>query len=326
MIQQNLNQVNPSWSRCLKMAEALVIDVSDLRKSFDGRVVVNDISLHVKKGEVFGFLGPNGSGKTTTIRMLCGLLTPDSGQGTCLGYNILTQSEHIKQRVGYMTQKFSFYTDLSVEENLNFIAHVYGMRDKKQSIAEAMQDMGLTERRSQLAGELSGGWKQRLALAACLLHKPDLLLLDEPTAGIDPIARRDFWDKIHSLSEKGITTLMSTHYMDEAERCTRLAYLAYGELMLTGTVDEIITATKLHTWEIRGDITTRLLQEVKKISDVTQAALFGRQIHVCGFNVELIELGLQKLKQQHPITWQVITPTLEDAFISLVKKTQGELG
>lgn len=308
------------------MHDEYVIDVTKLRKLFDGRVVVNGIDLHVKKGEVFGFLGPNGSGKTTTIRMLCGLLTPDSGQGVCLGYNILSESSEIKQHVGYMTQKFSFYTDLSVEENLMFVAHVYGLKKCKMRVMDTMQSMGLVERRSQLAGDLSGGWKQRLALAACLLHKPDLLLLDEPTAGIDPIARRDFWDKIHSLSERGITTLMSTHYMDEAERCTRLAYLAYGELMVTGTVDEVIAATDLHTWEISGDVTTHVLQEVKKINAVTQAALFGRQIHVCGVDTEQIERGLNGLIQQYGIHWKPIAPTLEDAFINLVKKSQGELG
>jgi ABC-2 type transport system ATP-binding protein len=307
------------------MSKTLIIDVTNLRKSFDGHVVVNDIDMHVKKGEVFGFLGPNGSGKTTTIRMLCGLLTPDSGQGTCLGYNILTESEKIKQHVGYMTQKFSFYTDLSVEENLNFIASVYGVNNKKKRVAEIMQDMDLSDRCLQLAGDLSGGWKQRLALAACLLHEPDLLLLDEPTAGIDPIARRDFWDKIHALSEKGITTLMSTHYMDEAERCTRLAYLAYGDLLMTGTVDEVIASTKLHTWEISGDVTTHLLQEVKKLPAVTQAALFGRTIHVCGYRVSQIECGLKALSKEYAIQWTLITPTLEDAFISLVKKSQGEL-
>lgn len=306
------------------MSEQLVIDVSDLRKSFNDKVVVNDISLRVKKGEVFGFLGPNGSGKTTTIRMLCGLLTPDAGTGTCLGYNILTESAKIKQRVGYMTQKFSFYTDLSVEENLNFVACVYDVDQKSTRVARVMQDMELTTRRSQLAGNLSGGWKQRLALAGCLLHEPDLLLLDEPTAGIDPIARRDFWDKIHALSEQGVTTLMSTHYMDEAERCTRLAYLAYGDMMVTGTVDEVIASTKLHTWNISGDVTTHLLQQVKKIKEATQVALFGRQIHVCGFNIQAIEQGLQTLTTQYAIQYQAITPTLEDAFISLVKKSQGE--
>lgn len=309
----------------LIMSDRLVIDVTDLRKLFNGKVVVNDIALRVKKGEVFGFLGPNGSGKTTTIRMLCGLLTPDAGTGTCLGYNILTESTKIKQRVGYMTQKFSFYTDLSVEENLNFVACVYDVNNRKTRVKQVMQDMELTTRRSQLAGNLSGGWKQRLALAACLLHEPDLLLLDEPTAGIDPIARRDFWDKIHALSEQGVTTLMSTHYMDEAERCTRLAYLAYGDLMVTGTVDEVIASTKLHTWNISGDVTTHLLQQVKKITEATQVALFGREIHVCGFNIAAIEQGLRALAQQYTIQWQAITPTLEDAFISLVKKSQGEM-
>ncbi len=304
------------------MIEPLVIDVSGLRKSFDGRLVVNDIDLSVKKGEVFGFLGPNGSGKTTTIRMLCGLLTPDKGQGQCLGFNILTQSEKIKQRVGYMTQKFSFYTDLSVEENLRFIAKVYGVKNSKIQMTQVMQDMDLLDRRSQLAGDLSGGWKQRLALAACLLHKPDLLLLDEPTAGIDPIARRDFWDKIHALSEQGVTTLMSTHYMDEAERCTRLAYLAYGDLLITGTVDDVIASTQLHTWAIRGDVTTRLLQAVKKIPEITQAALFGREIHVCGFNIQDIETDLNHLTTQHNISWIAISPTLEDAFISLVNQSE----
>lgn len=307
------------------MSDKKIIDVTGLRKSFEGRIVVNDIDLHVNKGEVFGFLGPNGSGKTTTIRMLCGLLTPDAGQGTCLGYNILTESAKIKERVGYMTQKFSFYTDLSVEENLNFVAAVYGLDRRKKRIQQIMEEMGLFERRTQLAGELSGGWKQRMALAACLLHEPDLLLLDEPTSGIDPIARREFWDKIHALSEQGITTLMSTHYMDEAERCTRLAYIAFSELIITGTVSDVIASTKLKTWEIKGDITTQLLQQVKKIDAVTQAALFGRQIHICGFQRQKIEDGLNRLAAHYNIRWQEIEPTLEDAFISLVEKTEGEV-
>lgn len=305
---------------------SVVIDVLGLCKSFDDRLVVNHVDLHVKKGEVFGFLGPNGSGKTTTIRMLCGLLTPDAGQGTCLGFDILTQSEKIKQRVGYMTQKFSFYTDLSVEENLRFIANVYDLDKVKYRVERIMDEMGLTLRRTQLTGHLSGGWKQRVALAACLLHEPELLLLDEPTAGIDPIARRDFWDKIHALSEQGITTLMSTHYMDEAERCTRLAYLAYGDLMITGTVDEVIASTHLKTWNVRGEVTTHLLQVIKKIDGVTQAALFGRQIHVCGFNALPIEKALNALKKDYRIEYLPIESTLEDAFISLVTTTsKGEL-
>lgn len=308
------------------MEPKAVIDVSGLCKSFSDRVVVNNMTLQVKKGEVFGFLGPNGSGKTTTIRMLCGLLTPDAGEGHCLGYDILTESAKIKQHVGYMTQKFSFYTDLSVQENLNFVAMIYGIKHPKLAVAEVMSSMNLTDRRHQLTETLSGGWKQRVALAACLLHKPDLLLLDEPTAGIDPIARREFWDRIHLLSEQGITTLMSTHYMDEAERCTRLAYLAYGELIITGTVNDVIAATQLKTWAIHGEVTTALLQEVKKIEGTTQTALFGREIHVCGFDASAIEQGLTRLSQVYPIHWRVIEPTLEDAFIALVEKSAGVMG
>jgi ABC-2 type transport system ATP-binding protein len=307
------------------MSEELVIDVTGLTKTFNQRVVVNQLNLQVKKGEVFGFLGPNGSGKTSTIRMLCGLLTPDAGQGTCLGYNILTESASIKQHVGYMTQKYSFYTELSVEENLKFIAQVYGILDAKASIEDVMHNMGLTARRAQLTGQLSGGWKQRVALAACLLHKPALLLLDEPTGGIDPIARREFWDTIHTLSEQGVTTLMATHYMDEAERCTRLIYLAHSNVIVNGTVDEVIASTHLNTWEISGDVTTLLLQCVKQIKGVSQVALFGRRIHLCGQDKLKIENQLNYLAQKNAIKWRAIAPTLEDAFIALVEKTHGEL-
>ncbi|STX50363.1 ABC transporter ATP-binding protein [Legionella busanensis] len=307
------------------MTKDIIIDVYDLHKSFDNRVVVNGVDLHVKKGEVFGFLGPNGSGKTTTIRMLCGLLTPDAGRGTCLGYDIIRESKEIKQHVGYMTQKFSFYTDLSIEENLYFVARVYGMNNRKQRVEQTIEELGLSSRRKQLTGSLSGGWKQRVALAACLLHTPELLLLDEPTAGVDPIARREFWDKIHLLSEQGVTTLVSTHYMDEAERCTRLAYLAYGELLITGTVNEVIAATKLLTWEITGQVTTTLLQKAKTLPGVVQAALFGSQIHISGYDKEIIEQSLRELAQTQNIHWQQITSTLEDAFISLVTKSQGDL-
>lgn len=299
----------------------IIIDVKGLRKSFDNKVVVNNIDLMVKKGEVFGFLGPNGSGKTTTIRMICGLLKADGGQGTCLGFDILTQSDQIKERVGYMTQKFSLYTELSIEENLNFIARVYGVKNREIKVAKSLENLGLTDRKKQLTGELSGGWKQRVALATCLIHDPELLLLDEPTAGVDPIARREFWDQIHFLSEQGVTTLVSTHYMDEAERCTRIAYLAYGEILTTGTVSEVIAETHLKTWEIYGEVTTSLLQKVKVIEGVELAALFGNLIHVCGYDSNLVEKGLHDLSLELHFKWKPIKSTLEDAFISLVNKS-----
>lgn len=300
------------------MSNEAVIDVTDLCKQFSGKRVVDGVSMHVKKGEVFGFLGANGSGKTTTIRMLCGILTPDSGSGTCLGYDLFTEAKKIKQQIGYMTQKFSYYSDLSVEENLDFIARVYNVDRRRERVKQTLDDFGLTNRRKQLAGSLSGGWKQRVALAASLLHEPKLLLLDEPTAGVDPVARREFWDKIHLLSEQGITSLVSTHYMDEAERCTRLAYLAYGKLLITGTVDEVIASTSLLTWKLTGEITTSLLQKAKRVEGIIQAVLFGNQIHVCGYDEHTIEAGLRKLAQAHSVVWEQIPSTLEDAFISLV--------
>ena len=298
----------------------MIIDVKNLTKTFDDLIAVDHIDLQVKKGEIFGFLGPNGSGKTTTLRMICGLLTPDSGDGTCLGFDILTESRAIKKHVGYMTQKFSLYSDLSVQENLNFIANLYGIGHKRQTIQQTLKDFDLEERAHQLAGHLSGGWKQRLTLAACMLHQPDLLLLDEPTAGIDPIARRDFWDRIHALSEQGVTTLMTTHYMDEAERCTRLAYIANSKLIITGSVDDVIRSTGLKTWEIRGNITPKLLLHVKKITGVTQAALFGRYIHVSGQDEQKILEALEQLKQKFRYRYQAIEPSLEDAFLRLVKQ------
>lgn len=303
-----------------------VIDVSNLTKTFNNHVVVDGISLRVKKGEVFGFLGPNGSGKTTTLRMLCGLLTPNAGEGTCLGFNILSESEKIMARVGYMTQRFSFYEDLSVLENLNFVARVYQVNDRKIRVKHMLEYFELTDFKNQLAGNLSGGWKQRMALAACILHKPDLLLLDEPTAGIDPVARRDFWDKIHALSNEGITTLMTTHNMDEAERCIRLAYISDSRLIVTGTVDEVIQSTGLKTWEIRGDITTLLLQRIKEIDGVMQAALFGRKIHVCGYKADAIENGIKTLSHDYSIQWTEIETTLEDAFLRLIKKDKDKHG
>src|SRR6202158_775283 len=228
----------------------VVIDVRGLNKHFGANHAVKDLTLTVRCGEIFGFLGPNGSGKTTSMRMLCGLLTPDSGEGTCLGYDILRETKEIKRHVGYMTQRFSFWEDLTIRENLNFIARMYGMTERRRHVDETLVRLGLTERGNQLAGTLSGGWKQRLALAACLLHAPDLLLLDEPTAGVDPKARREFWDEIHALAAGGLTVLVSTHYMDEAERCHEIAYIAYGVLLAHGTVAEVVAASHLVTYTV----------------------------------------------------------------------------
>ncbi len=308
------------------MQHNLIIDVKGLSKRFGKLLAVDQVEIQVKRGEIFAFLGPNGSGKTTTIRMLCGLLTPDEGQGTCLGFDILRDSSKIKLHVGYMTQKFSFYEDLSVEENLYFIAQIYNIKNRHARVRELLFEMGLTARKHQLTGQLSGGWKQRVALAACLLHDPDLLLLDEPTSGVDPVARRMFWDTIHALSERGITTFVSTHYMEEALYCTRLAYLANGKLVVTGTVKDVINASGVHAWQIEGAVTVALLHQVKALADVEQATLLEHQIRVCGVMVERIDQVLRALITQHPgLSCTAVVPTLEDAFITLVKQTRGEL-
>jgi len=294
------------------------IDVKNLNKSFHDKPAVIDLSLQVKRGEIFGFLGPNGSGKTTTIRMLCGLLIPDSGSGQCLGYNILTQSNLIKLQVGYMTQRFSLYEDLTVFENLDFTARMYQINARDKQIAKILADLGLGPVRDQLAGTLSGGWKQRLALAAALLHNPKLLLLDEPTAGVDPKARRDFWDHIHRLSEQGITTLVSTHYMDEVERCHRIAYIAHGHLLVHGTLAEVIAQTKLTTWVIHGPNLNKLAQELQILPGIEQASIFGNSLHVSGKDSVSMAQSIVPYQKNSLYTWQQVEPNMEDVFISLV--------
>jgi ABC-2 type transport system ATP-binding protein len=295
----------------------LVIDVEGLNKSFNGIRAVVDVSLKVGKGEIFGFLGPNGSGKTTSIRMLCGLLTPDSAHGTCLGYDILKDSYEIKRRVGYMTQRFSLYGDLTIYENLDFMARLYGVKDRKQAVERSIEELGLVDRQNQLARILSGGWKQRLALSAALIHDPQLLLLDEPTAGVDPKARREFWKHVQKLSARGVTTLVSTHYMDEAERCNKLAYIFKGSILSQGTGEEIIANSGLFTWQVSGvGNLNELADELRKIEDIEQVAAFGNKLHVSGKNAEKLRLGIVPW-QDKGWDWMQVSPDLEDVFINL---------
>ncbi len=305
------------------MTKEIAIDVHGLTKKFGDRTVVHDLSLQVPKGEIYGFLGPNGSGKTTTLRLLCGLLTPDAGEGTCLGYNILTQQDEIRRHVGYMTQRFSLYTDLSIRENLEFVARVYGVPKPRQAAKEAISRLGLTGRADQLAGELSGGWKQRLALGACILPNPQLLLLDEPTAGVDPKARREFWDEIHTLAAEGITVLVSTHYMDEAERCHELAYIAFGDLLARGTAHDLIAQSGLSTWIVTGPDLHDLALHLEHREGVDMVAPFGNELHVSGCDHEKLDAAIAEAKKEDGAHgWRRGEPSLEDVFIQLMDQSR----
>jgi ABC-2 type transport system ATP-binding protein len=298
------------------------IDVAGLNKHFGDKHVVKDVSLQVKRGEIFGFLGPNGSGKTTCIRMLCGLLTPDSGSGTCIGYDILKQSAEIKRHAGYMTQKFSYWDDLSIRENLDFVARVYEMPNRVQAVDQALKTLGLVDRADQLAGALSGGWKQRLALAACLLHDPQLLLLDEPTAGVDPTARRDFWEELHRLAARGISVLVSTHYMDEAERCHKLAYIAYGELLVQGTAREVIDAQHLSTWALFSENLVELADRLRDAPGVAQIVAFGSSLHVSGTDADALQKTLNEIVSANPsLRLEKLDTGLEEVFIYLMNRS-----
>lgn len=299
-----------------------VIDVRGLTKRYAGRAVVDDFAIKVERGQIYGFLGPNGSGKTTTIRMLCGLLTPDAGEGQCLGYDIRKDALMIKREVGYMTQKFSLYEDLSIRENLDFIARVYGVADRKSAVEKTLVRLGLAARKEQLAGALSGGWKQRLALAACLMHTPKLLLLDEPTAGVDPKARREFWDQIHDLAAEGLTVLVSTHYMDEAERCHELAYIAYGKLLAKGTAAEVIAQSHLSTWSVTGESLHALARELRTQPGIDMVVPFGSTLHVSGSTREALESALAPYRTRAGLTWLEIEPGLEDVFIGLMNSAK----
>jgi ABC-2 type transport system ATP-binding protein len=313
----------------------LAIDVSGLTKRYDGRAVVDHIALQVGKGRICGFLGPNGSGKTTTIRMLCGLLTPDGGSGTCLGLDIIRDAPAIKRQVGYMTQKFGLYDDLSIRENLDFVARLFELPRRKDAVDGALERLGLGARQKQLAGSLSGGWKQRLALAACLIHGPRLLLLDEPTAGVDPKARREFWDQIHALAAQDVTVLVSTHYMDEAERCHDLVYIAYGHILARGTEREIIAGSDLKVWSIASSSTLNgpvapanaaqsatnlgaLVAPLRGVPGVLSVAAFGNAVHVAGTDAALVERALAPLRGNPALAIAPASVNLEDVFINLI--------
>jgi ABC-2 type transport system ATP-binding protein len=300
-------------------ASELAIDVHGMTKRFGDRTVVDGIGLEVRRGEIYGFLGPNGSGKTTFIRMLCGLLRPDAGSGTCLGYDVIRESESIKAEVGYMTQRFSFYEDLSIAENLDFVARMFAVEHRRDAVGRSLERLGLAQRQHQLAGQLSGGWKQRLALAACLIHQPKLLLLDEPTAGVDPKARREFWEQIHELAAEGLTFMITTHYMDEAERCHRLAYIAYGRLLTHGTVSEVIAQARLTTWSVSGPDLHHLADELRKRPGVRQAVAFGNRLHVSSDDAHALEEAVAPFRTSS-YEWRRVNSGLEEVFIHLMNR------
>ena len=296
------------------------IDVRGLNKSFGGKHVVRDVSIRVGEGRITGFLGPNGAGKTTTLRLLCGLLTPDSGEGEVLGMDFRTRTDAIKRQTGYMTQRFSLYEDMTIEENLNFVARMYGLDDRRGTVTAALERLGLQDRRDQLAGALSGGWKQRLALAAATLHQPKLLLLDEPTAGVDPKARREFWDEIHALADGGLTVLVSTHYMDEAERCHDIGYILYGRLIARGTAHEIIAGSGLVTFNGEGPDIGKVAHALQEQDGVLSASAFGAAVHVSGMDKAKLERAIEPYRRK-PFEWHEVSPSLEDVFIQLMGNT-----
>ena len=296
-----------------------IIAITGLTKNYNGRAVVDHVDLTVRRGEIVGFLGPNGSGKTTTIRMICGLLKPDGGSGTCLGYDILKQAGAIKLQVGYMTQRFSLYEDLTIAENLDFVARLYALDPRDKIVTETLAQLGLTDRRNQLAGTLSGGWKQRLALAAAVMHRPKLLLLDEPTAGVDPKARRDFWDEIHRLAAEGLTVLVSTHYMDEAERCHRIVYISYGKVVARGTVPEVIAQSGLHTVVVTGGDSAAIARRLDKMPGIEQVAPFGTALHVVGLDPATLRASVEAAIAGTGARAEDDATILEDVFIRLMR-------
>ncbi len=305
-------------------AEPPIIVANHLARRFGELIAVRDVSLRVARGEIFGVLGPNGAGKSTTIRMLCGILDPSGGEGTVVGFDVRREPERIKERIGYMTQRFSLYEDLSVEENLRFYAGLYGVepRRRRARVDEVIGTTGLADRRRQLAGTLSGGWKQRLALACSTIHQPPLLFLDEPTAGVDPVSRRDFWEQIHALAHEGTTVLVTTHYMDEAERCHRLCFIFRGEVLDTGTPEEIVARRGLRVAELQLEGARQLALELRKLPQVDEVAHYGNVLRVAtvgGVEPELLAAQVAKAAGLAISTSRPARATVEDAFVSMVR-------
>jgi ABC-2 type transport system ATP-binding protein len=300
---------------------APAIAVTGLTKRYGERTVVDNFDLTVPRGAIYGFLGPNGSGKTTTIRMVCGLLKPDAGEGQALGFNVRTESDRIKERTGYMTQKFSLYEDLSIRENLEFVARLYSRHNVRERVDRALDGLGLAERTGQLAGRLSGGWKQRLALAACMIHKPDLLLLDEPTAGVDPKARRDFWDEIRRYAREGVTTLVSTHYMDEAVQCDSIAYIAYGKKLLDAPTAEIPDRVGLHAWRVTARDLDAVDALLRGAPGVELVARFGAELHAAGTDAAALDVGVRRAADAGA-TVERMEAGLEEVFIHLMAQSE----
>jgi ABC-2 type transport system ATP-binding protein len=299
-----------------------VIDVEGLTKRFGAKTVVDDFDIRVPKGAIYGFLGPNGSGKTTTIRLICGLLRADAGHGTCLGFDILKQSAKIKERVGYMTQNFSLYGDLTVRENLEFLARLYRVRKSKETVARALDEYELTGRTDQLAGQLSGGWKRRLGLAAATLHDPALLLLDEPTAGVDPMARHEFWSTIRHLADTGVTVLVSTHYMDEAEQCDQVAFIAYGKKLIDAPTGDVTARVGLTTWRVVGPLLDKLEHALAGTTGIDQVTRYGAALHVSGHDEAALAAAIGAYRDDPSYRWSPIETGLEEAFIYLMRGTE----
>jgi len=302
------------------MEKNFAIEVKNLSKKFDDRLVVKHINLQVTSGEIFGVIGPNGSGKTTTFRMLCGLLTPTTGEGTCLGYDILHESKEIKQQIGYVPQYFGLYGELTVFENLLFIAELYALTDRKEKVIHMMDRLNLTRYARQRASTLSGGWKQRLSLAAALLHDPLLLLLDEPTASVDPKSRREFWELMHGFSSEGITILLSSHNMNEIAHCNNIAYVADGKLLMIGDVKKIIYGANLTTWKVMGENLNLLARQLQMTEGIDLVSTYFDSLHISGFNEADLMQALAPYMLKPLYRWKQITTTLEDVFVCLSKQ------